>query len=181
MSLLTLVDNKKRFIDLNWHTNFLFFRFTLRDWAVTSTCSTNSSDEWIICLCLISLSYYHFLLNYSSYEWRHLGAHFINPINPWGPHDASKHHCKSMKTYLIFQQPEVSEWNFHKSVYQYMTIFFNFFTHFKSSSSTTSRELRQQFAACSGWRWHVKSGLKGLTTGHDYIRFPTLYTSFWIC
>ena len=29
-------------------------------------------------------------------------------------------------------------------------IFFSFVTHFKSSSSTTSRELRQQFAACSG-------------------------------
>ena len=34
--------------------------------------------------------------------------------------------------------------------YQYMAIFFNFFTHVKSSSSTTSRELRQQLAACSG-------------------------------
>ena len=31
-------------------------------------------------------------------------------------------------------------------------IFFSFVTHFKSSSSTTSRELRLQFAACSGWR-----------------------------
>ena len=31
--------------------------------------------------------------------------------------------------------------------------FLCFFTHIKSSSSTTRRELRQQFAACSGWRW----------------------------
>ena len=38
-----------------------------------------------------------------------------------------------------------------KQVYQYMAIFFNFFNQFKSSSSTTSRELRHQFAACSGW------------------------------
>ena len=30
-----------------------------------------------------------------------------------------------------------------KLVYLYMAIFFSFFTHFKSSSSTTSRELRQ--------------------------------------
>ena len=41
---------------------------------------------------------------------------------------------------------------FIKPFYQYMAIFSNFFTHIKSSSSTTSRELRQQFAACSGWR-----------------------------
>ena len=32
-----------------------------------------------------------------------------------------------------------------KLVCQYMTIFFNFYTHIKSSLSTTSRELRQQF------------------------------------
>ena len=37
-----------------------------------------------------------------------------------------------------------------KLVYQHMTNFFNFFTPFKSSSSTISRELRQQFLACSG-------------------------------
>ena len=37
-----------------------------------------------------------------------------------------------------------------------------FFTHFKSSSSTTSRELRQQFAACSGRKrkWEIQA-LKG--------------------
>ena len=37
-----------------------------------------------------------------------------------------------------------------KLVYQYMAIFFNLLNHIKSSSFTTSRELRQQFAACSG-------------------------------
>ena len=31
-----------------------------------------------------------------------------------------------------------------KLVYQYMAIFFNFLNHIKSSSSTTSRELRQR-------------------------------------
>ena len=31
--------------------------------------------------------------------------------------------------------------------------FFSLATHLKSSSSTTSRESRWQFAACSGWRW----------------------------
>ena len=35
-----------------------------------------------------------------------------------------------------------------------------FFTHIKSSSSTTSRELRLQFAACSGWRWQCKFRLE---------------------
>ena len=41
-----------------------------------------------------------------------------------------------------------------KLVYQYMTIFLDFLKHIESSSSTTtkSRELRQQFAACSGLR-----------------------------
>ena len=36
-----------------------------------------------------------------------------------------------------------------KLVCQYMTLFLYFSTHFKSSSSTTRRELRQQFVACS--------------------------------
>ena len=36
-----------------------------------------------------------------------------------------------------------------KLAYQYMTIFFSF-TQIEASSSTTSRELRQQLAACSG-------------------------------
>ena len=36
-------------------------------------------------------------------------------------------------------------------------IFFSFAAHFKPSSSTTSWELRQQFAACSGC---VNSGMK---------------------
>ena len=42
--------------------------------------------------------------------------------------------------------------NFHGTVL-ILTIF-PFITHVKSSSFTASRELRQQFASCSGWRWH---------------------------
>ena len=70
-------------------------------------------------------------------------------FNPLNPHDALKHHFTSLKTDLIFQQPRVLERKFPKN----NDNFLYFFTHFKSSSSTTSRELRQQFAACSGWRW----------------------------
>ena len=46
-------------------------------------------------------------------------------INPLGPHDTLKHHFTSLKTDLIFLQQRVLE-------------------------RTPSRELRQQFAACSG-------------------------------
>ena len=38
----------------------------------------------------------------------------------------------------------------HETILPIHNNFLQFFTHFKSSSSTTSRELRQQFAACSG-------------------------------
>ena len=70
-------------------------------------------------------------------------------FNPLNPHDALKHHFTSLRTDLIFQQPRVLERVFPKN----NDNFLYFFTHFKSSSSTTSRELRHQFAACSGWRW----------------------------
>ena len=38
----------------------------------------------------------------------------------------------------------------HETVLAIHDNFLEFVTNFKSSSSTTSRELRQQFAACSG-------------------------------
>ena len=81
-------------------------------------------------------------------------------FNLLSPHDALKHHFKSLKTDLIFLQLRVLEgkfpWNYLTNTWQ----FFQFFTHFKSSSSTASRELRQQFAACSGWRWQCKIRLE---------------------
>ena len=40
-------------------------------------------------------------------------------------------------------------WNYFNN----NNMFFSFAAHFKSFSSTASRELRQQFPACSGWRW----------------------------
>ena len=76
-----------------------------------------------------------------------------NRINPLSPHDALKHHFTSMKTYLTFLKQRVLEqkflWNWFTNTWQFSLIL----NHIKSSSSTTSRELRQQFAACSGCRW----------------------------
>ena len=67
-------------------------------------------------------------------------------LNPLNPHDALKHHITSLKTYLIFLQLRVKITT--KLAYQYITIFINFAT--TSNHLHTSRELRQQFAACSG-------------------------------
>ena len=74
----------------------------------------------------------------------------IFSINPLSLHDAIKHHFTSLKTDIIFLQTKVSEQNFHGTWLPMHGTFLYFFTHIKSSSSTTSRELRQQFAACSG-------------------------------
>ena len=71
-------------------------------------------------------------------------------VNPLTPRDAIKHHFTSLKTDPIFLQPRVVERNFHETGLLIHGNFLLFFTHFKSSSSTTSRELRQQFATCSG-------------------------------
>ena len=71
-------------------------------------------------------------------------------INPLSPHDALKHHFTYLKTDLIllkprcFKKENINEtftktWQFSKNCHP-----------LKSSLSTTSRELRQQFAACSG-------------------------------
>ena len=71
-------------------------------------------------------------------------------FKPLSPHDALKHHFKSLKTDLIILQPRVLERNFHKTNLPIHGNFLEFLNHIKSSSSTTSRELRQQFATCSG-------------------------------
>ena len=75
-------------------------------------------------------------------------------INPLSPHDALKHHI-TPENRLNFPTTKGFRIKIStKLAYQYIAIFFNFFNHFKSSSSsTTSRKLRQQFAACGGWRW----------------------------
>ena len=80
----------------------------------------------------------------------------ITAVNPLSPHDALKHHFTSLKTDLIFLQLGVLEglfpWKWFTNTWQFSLLF----THFKLSSATTRRELRQQFAACSGWRWQCK-------------------------
>ena len=66
-------------------------------------------------------------------------------LNPLSPHDALKHHFTFLKTDLIFYNE-----NFHETGLPIHSNFLLFLNHIKSSSSTTSLELRQQFAACSG-------------------------------
>ena len=61
-------------------------------------------------------------------------------------HDASKRHFASLKHDLISQNLG----GFSLRCYNNNNIFFSFGTHFKSSSYTTSQELRHQFADCSG-------------------------------
>ena len=74
-------------------------------------------------------------------------------INPSSPHDACKHHFTFLKTDLILLKLSCFRRKISMKLVEIHGNFLIFFTHFKSSSSTTSRELRQQFAACSGWRW----------------------------
>ena len=69
-------------------------------------------------------------------------------INPLSPHDALKHHFTSLNIDFIFLQLGVLE---RKFLY-FTGNFLYFLNHIKSFSSTTSRQLRQQFAACSGRR-----------------------------
>ena len=75
-----------------------------------------------------------------------------NLFNPLSPHDALKHHLASLKNDLISWNLAVLERTFSWNSFKNNSIFFSFFIHFKSSSSTTSRELLQQFTARSVWR-----------------------------
>ena len=74
----------------------------------------------------------------------------IQPFTPLSPRDELKHHFTSLKTDLIFLQPGFLSENFDEIGLPIHGNCVQFFTHFKSFSSTTSRELRQQFAAFSG-------------------------------
>ena len=87
----------------------------------------------------MSLQIYQLQINYA-----------VHSLSPLSPHDALKHHFTSVKTYPIFLQPRVLERKFHETGLPIHCNFFKFLNHIKSSSSTTSRDLRQQFAACSG-------------------------------
>ena len=97
---------------------------------------------------------------------------------PLYPHDALKHHFTSLKTDLIFLQLGVLEWkfpwNFFTNTWQFSLIFHPhqiIFIHYKS-------KLRQQFAACSGWKWQWKFRLERanpLTGDPNYICFLIFY------
>ena len=91
-------------------------------------------------------------------------------LNPLSPHDALKHHFTFLKTDLIFLQPRDLEWKFRWN-WQFLLLF----------SPTTSRELRQQFAACSGWRWQCKVRLERVKQSLLTIsaRGPILYIRIW--
>ena len=71
---------------------------------------------------------------------------FDEQVNHLSPHDALKHHFKSLKTHLIFLQPRVSEWklplNWHTNTSQFSLIF------------KPHQIIPIHYnAACNGWRW----------------------------
>ena len=71
--------------------------------------------------------------------------------HPLSPNDALKLHFTSLKTYLNCPTTK----SFRTKIETGSTVhgtFLSFLNHIKSSPSTTNRELRQQLAACSGWR-----------------------------
>ena len=74
------------------------------------------------------------------------GGVFIFP-NPLNPLNASKHNFASLKNDLISYTWWVPEQTFSCNCFNNNKIFFSFAIHFKSSSTTTSQELRQQFVA----------------------------------
>ena len=61
--------------------------------------------------------------------------------NPLGPHDALKHHFKSLKTDLIILQPRVLERNIHKTNLTTHGDFLEFLNHIKSRIATAIRDL----------------------------------------
>ena len=70
----------------------------------------------------------------------------LTHLSPLNPHDASKHHVASLKNDPISENLGDLEQNLYGTILKIRIFFFNL----PPSSSTTNRELRQQFAACSG-------------------------------
>ena len=69
-------------------------------------------------------------------------------VNPLCPHDALKHHFKSLKTDLIFLQPRVIErkfpWNWFTNTWHFFSIFKPdpvIFIHYKSRIARAIRDL----------------------------------------
>ena len=72
----------------------------------------------------------------------------LEVFNPLSPHDALKHHFRSLKTDLIFLQPRVLEWifpwNLFTNWWQFSLIFKQhqiIFIHYKSRIATAIRGL----------------------------------------
>ena len=70
-------------------------------------------------------------------------------INPFNPHDAS---FRIYEEWLNFLKPGGSVMTIFCGTIRITTTYF-VATRFKSFLFTTSRELRQRFMACTGWRW----------------------------
>ena len=66
---------------------------------------------------------------------------FFTHFNPLSPHDALKHHFTSLKTYLILLKLRGFRRKISMNLVAIHGSFLIFFTHSKSSSPTTSREL----------------------------------------
>ena len=92
----------------------------------------------------------------SGVKWISIKQYERGALIHLSPHDALKHHFTSLKTDIIFLQLGLSEWIFPWNWFTNTWRFSLLFTNVKSSSSTTSRELRQQFAACSGWEFGLE-------------------------
>ena len=80
----------------------------------------------------------------------------VKRLNPLSPHDALKHHLHPWKHTLLSYNQGFKNGNILETALPIHRNFLQFLNHIKSYSSTTSRELRHQFAACSGWRWQWK-------------------------
>ena len=72
MSLLTLFDSKKRLTDINRQIDSPFIRFTLCCCALTSA---KLSEQWIIYLCVTSVTYLYCILSFTVYAGGGTCAH----------------------------------------------------------------------------------------------------------
>ena len=71
--------------------------------------------------------------------------------NHLNPHNATENHFAFLR--INFLKHRGFKTKILMKLFNNNNILFSSVTHFKSSSSTSSLELRQKFAACSGWRW----------------------------
>ena len=119
---------------------------------------------------------FELVFNSCSAEFFAIIFHLLIPLSP---HDALMHHFTSLKTDVIFLQPKVLEWKF---LWKWLTNtwWFSSIAHpLQITSSTTSRELRQQFTACSGWRWQCKVRIERVKAGMTKVKWLAEHLSKW--